>query len=223
MTNTSAQPNPTPVYVVDDDEGVRHSLAALLLAHGYTPRTFASGPDFLADAGLNDPGCVLLDLRMDGMSGLQVFEAMQQRGSVLKTVFLSAHGELAAAVAAVKQGAVDWLEKPCSEPTLLAAVNKATRLSQDCAQRAHRQRLLAERWGALSPRQQEVAKLLATGISSKEVARALALHDPDRPIDPRTVDTHRSAIFLKLDIRSSHELGMLVEDLGLSQSGIRMP
>lgn len=128
MTNTSAQPNPTPVYVVDDDEGVRHSLAALLLAHGYTPRTFASGPDFLADAGLNDPGCVLLDLRMDGMSGLQVFEAMQQRGSVLKTVFLSAHGELAAAVAAVKQGAVDWLEKPCSEPTLLAAVNKATRL-----------------------------------------------------------------------------------------------
>ena len=223
MTNTSAQPNPTPVYVVDDDEGVRHSLAALLLAHGYTPRTFASGPDFLADAGLNDPGCVLLDLRMDGMSGLQVFEAMQQRGSVLKTVFLSAHGELAAAVAAVKQGAVDWLEKPCSEPTLLAAVNKATRLSQDCAQRAHRQRLLAERWGALSPRQQEVAKLLATGISSKEVARALALNDPERPIDPRTVDTHRSAIFLKLDIRSSHELGRLVQDLGRFEGDLQAP
>ena len=76
-----------------------------------------------------------------------------------------------------------------------------------------------ERWNALSPRQQEVARLLATGISSKEAARALAQQDPGRPIDPRTVDTHRSAIFLKLDIRSSHELGMLVEDLGLASPG----
>ncbi|RZJ59542.1 MAG: response regulator transcription factor, partial [Acidovorax sp.] len=85
---------------------------------------------------------------------------------------------------------------------------------------AHTQRRtqLLERWNALSPRQQEVARLLATGISSKEAARAMAQRDPERPIDPRTVDTHRSAIFLKLDIRSSHELGMLVEDLGLSRT-----
>lgn len=223
MTDIYSSTAPTPVYIVDDDEGVRHSLATLLLANGYTPRTFEGGPAFLAHAGLHDPGCVLLDLRMDGMSGLQVFEALQLRASVLKTVFLSAHGDLAAAVTAVKQGAVDWLEKPCSEQTLLAAVTKATSLSQDSAQRAHRQRLISERWAALSPRQQEVAKLLATGISSKEVARALALQDPDRPIDPRTVDTHRSAIFLKLDIRSSHELGMLVEDLGHSAGMIRTP
>ena len=222
MTETLPPP-PSAVYVVDDDEAVRHSLAALLLATGHPPRTFASGAEFLAGADLALPGCVLLDLRMDGMSGLQVFDAMRQRGGVLKTVFLSAHGELAAAVAAVKQGAVDWLEKPCNEETLLAAVTKAIGLSQDCAQRAHRQQQLAERWGSLSPRQQEVAKLLATGRSSKEVARALALNDPERPIDPRTVDTHRSAIFLKLDIRSSHELGMLVKDLGLTDAGFRAP
>jgi two-component system response regulator TtrR len=184
---------------------------------------FASGTEFLARADLTGPGCVLLDLRMDGMSGLQVFEALRDRGSVLKTVFLSAHGELASAVAAVKQGAVDWLEKPCDEPTLLAAVTKAAELSHEFAERTQRRNSLAERWNTLSPRQQEVALLLATGISSKEAARALAQRDPERPIDPRTVDTHRSAIFLKLDIRSSHELGMLVEDLGLSEGLQRAP
>ena len=206
------------VHIVDDDEGVRHSLAALLLARGHGAQTFASGADFLAQADLAQPGCVLLDLRMDGMSGLQVFEAMRQRGTVLKTVFLSAHGELSSAVAAVKQGAVDWLEKPCDEATLLAAVHRAATLSHEAAAHLQRRTQLLERWNALSPRQQEVARLLATGISSKEAARALAQRDPGRPIDPRTVDTHRSAIFLKLDIRSSHELGMLVEDLGLTSS-----
>ncbi len=216
--NTTVSAN---VYVVDDDEGVRNSLAALLLAGGHAPRTFASGPEFLARADLAHPGCVLLDLRMDGMSGLQVFDALRERNAVLKTVFLSAHGELASAVTAVKQGAVDWLEKPCDEQTLLAAVLRAANLSLEDAQRAQRRNTLRERWNTLSPRQQEVARLLATGISSKEVARALAQRDPERPIDPRTVDTHRSAIFLKLDIRSSHELGMLVEDLGLAENTLR--
>lgn len=223
-TPTLTAPAPSlTVYIVDDDEGVRHSLAALLLANGHIARSFASGANFLARADLAEPGCVLLDLRMEGMSGLQVFEALRDSGSVLKTVFLSAHGELASAVAAVKQGAVDWLEKPCDEPTLLSAVTRAAELSQALAERTQRRNGLLERWNTLSPRQQEVALLLATGISSKEAARALAQRDPERPIDPRTVDTHRSAIFLKLDIRSSHELGMLVEDLGLSEGALRAP
>ena len=226
MTDHHPAPPPSPsvsIYIVDDDEGVRHSLAALLLARGHQAHTFSSGPDFLAQADLAQPGCVLLDLRMDGMSGLQVFEAMRQQGSVLKTVFLSAHGELASAVAAVKQGAVDWLEKPCDEATLLAAVQRAASLSQEVAEHTQQRALLLGRWNALSPRQQEVARLLATGISSKEVARALAQRDPERPIDPRTVDTHRSAIFLKLDIRSSHELGLLVDHLGRADDATRSP
>ena len=226
MTDHHPAPPPSPsvsIYIVDDDEGVRQSLAALLLARGHQAQTFSSGPDFLAQADLAQPGCVLLDLRMDGMSGLQVFEAMRQQGSVLKTVFLSAHGELAPAVAAVKQGAVDWLEKPCDEATLLAAVQRAANLSQEVAQHTQQRALLLGRWNALSPRQQEVARLLATGISSKEVARALAQRDPERPIDPRTVDTHRSAIFLKLDIRSSHELGLLVDHLGRADDATRSP
>jgi two-component system, LuxR family, response regulator TtrR len=217
----SDETEPATVHIVDDDEGVRHSLAALLLAGGYAPHTYGSGPEFLARADLAQPGCVLLDLRMDGMSGLQVFEDMRRRQTVLKTVFLSAHGELASAVAAVKQGAVDWLEKPCNEQTLLSTVAKAAALSEAEAQRAQRRHQLMERWNGLSPRQQAVARLLATGLSSKEAARALAQQDPERPIDPRTVDTHRLAIFLKLDIRTSHELGMLVEDLGLSADVFR--
>lgn len=207
------------VHIVDDDEAVRHSLSALLLARGHRPHAYAAGPAFLAGADLAAPGCVLLDLRMDGMSGLQVFEELRRRGSVCKVVFLSAHGELASAVAAVKHGAVDWLEKPCDEHTLLAAVARAAALSHEAAQRQQRHAALQERWSGLSPRQQEVALLLATGISSKEAARALAARSPQRAIDPRTVDTHRSAIFLKLDIRSSHELGMLVQELGLRRAG----
>lgn len=222
LPSAAEPPGDTVVYIVDDDEGVRQSLAALLLARGYTVRAFEAGEAFLAQAALDQPGCVLLDLRMEGLSGLQVFHELGQRHSALKTVFLSAHGELSSAVAAVKQGAVDWLEKPCNEATLLAAVEKAYTLSQAQARQAQRLQQLRERWDALSPRQQEVAQLVATGISSKEVARALAQRDPERPIDPRTVDTHRSAIFLKLDIRSSHELGMLVEDLGVAL-GVNRP
>lgn len=219
MIQNARADSPSPqVCIVDDDDGVRLSLAALLLAGGHTAHLFASGEEFLQGADLQQPGCVLLDLRMDGLSGLQVFEELRNRRSALKVVFLSAHGELSSAVAAVKQGAVDWLEKPCNEHTLLSAVARATELSQSEAERARHQRILQERWNALSPRQQEVARLLATGQSSKQVARSLGLRDPDRPIDPRTVDTHRSAIFLKLDIRSSHELGMLVQDLGLSNA-----
>ena len=221
LPTAAEPPDDTVVYIVDDDEGVRQSLAALLLARGYTVHTFGGGESFLEEAALDHPGCVLLDLRMEGLSGLQVFHELGQRHSVLKTVFLSAHGELSSAVAAVKQGAVDWLEKPCNEATLLAAVEKASTLSQAQTRQAQRQQQLRERWNALSPRQQEVAQLLGTGLSSKEVARALAQRDPERPIDPRTVDTHRSAIFLKLDIRSSHELGMLVEALGVALSAPR--
>lgn len=226
MTDTlsdSSEATVLPVYIVDDDEGVRQSLAALLLANGHTVRSFATGPQFLAEADMALPGCVLLDLRMEGMSGLQVFAAMRQQGAVLKVVFLSAHGELASAVAAVKEGAVDWLEKPCKEQTLLTAVARAAELSQAEARQTQRRQMLTERWNGLSPRQQEVARLLATGLSSKEAARALTHRAPERPIDPRTVDTHRSAIFLKLDIRSSHELGMLVEELGLAEGRERTP
>ena len=205
------------VHIVDDDDGVRGSLAALLQARGHQVQTYASGADFLACDPVHEVGCVLLDLRMDGMSGLQVFSALRARNTFLKTVFLSAHGELASAVAAVKEGAVDWLEKPCHEATLVAAVHKAAELSQATADRHYRRQSLMELWSGLSPRQQAVARLLATGMSSKEVARALAQQDPQRPIDPRTVDTHRSAIFLRLGMRSSHELGRLVEELAESE------
>ena len=120
-----------------------------------------------------------------------------------------------------RRGELAVVRRPVAPRHQLAAVTKAAELSRDLAERTQRRNGLLERWNTLSPRQQEVALLLATGISSKEAARALAQRDPGRPIDPRTVDTHRSAIFLKLDIRSSHELGMLVEDLGLSASAPR--
>lgn len=201
------------VYVVDDDEAVRHSLGALLLAHGHAVRSFESGEAFLDAVDLQKPGCALLDLRMDGMSGLQVFETMNRRHGLLKVVFLSGHGDLPSAVTAVKDGALDWLQKPCDDGELLRAVAKAVEQSTHEARQWREQQALQQRWQALTPRQQEVARLLAQGMSSKEAARALNQLDPQRPIDPRTIDSHRSAIFLRMDVASTHELGMLVGQL----------
>ena len=167
------------IYVVDDDDAVRRSLGTLLVSRGHAVRTFASGEDFLASADLHRGGCVVMDLRMPGLSGLQVLDALHARHSWLAVVFLSGHGDIALATQALKQAAVDWLEKPCGEDTLLAAVDRALARADEVAG-------FLSRWQRLTRREQQVACLMAQGLASKEIARALA-------IEPRTVDTHRVA------------------------------
>ena len=202
------------LYVVDDDEPVRHSYQALFLSRGYAVRAFGDGPTFLAAAEHDRPGCVLLD-RPD-MSGLQVFDELLARRSLIQTVFLSSYGELPLAVDAVKRGACDWLEKGCSDEQILTTVAEAMRRSiEAAAERQSRADVLA-RWRRLTPREKEVALLLAQGLTSKEAVRVMEERSADgRTIEPRTIDTHRAKIFIKLDVRSTHELGMLVGRHGL--------
>ncbi len=197
------------LYVVDDDEAMRGSYGALFLSRGYAVRLFGDGASFLAAADHTRPGCVLLDLRMDGLSGLQVFESLQHQQSVLRTVFLSGHGELPTAVETMKKGAIDWIQKGCSDAQVVAAVSEAMARSVQAVQEHQERSLVLARWSRLTPREKEVAVLIARGLTAKEAARVIE-SDSGRAIDPRTVDAHRARIFIKMAVRSSHELGMQI-------------
>lgn len=206
----------TTLYVVDDDDAVRGSYAALFLSRGHAVHTFADGAAFLAAADHAQPGCVLLDLRMDGLSGLQVFDQMLERRSFIQTVFLSGHGELPSAVEAVRRGAFDWLQKGCDDERVLTTVAQALQRSVAAAAERQSRAAVRSRWERLTPREKEVALLLAQGLTAKEAARALEERSGgERAIEPRTLDAHRAKIFIKLDIRSTHELGMLIGRFGL--------
>jgi len=187
--------------VVDDDEAVRRSLGFVLLSRGHAVQTFDSGEAFLASGDLQTGGCVILDLRMGGMSGLQVFRELHTRGSPLVVLFLSGHGDIPIAVEATKNGAVGWLEKPCSDEQLLHLLQEALVRADSVAQRLRR-------WRELTPREKEVAFLVAEGHPNKEIARRLV------PVcGSRAVETHRAHLCAKLDIGSAAELATLLAQM----------
>jgi len=185
---------PLTLYVVDDDEALRRSLLLLLFSQGLAVQAFESGEAFLDAVDMRQPGCVILDLRMGGMSGLAVFERLRAAHSPLVTMFLSGHGDIPTALEAVRQGAWDWVEKPDTGrllDRLPAAIDEARA-------RAHALRL----WAELTPREREVARLVGLGQPNKEIARLLV-----PPCGPRSVETHRANIFSKLQCANDNELG----------------
>jgi FixJ family two-component response regulator len=210
-------PNHLNLYIVDDDEAVRRSLASLLLSRlsDCSIQTYDSGEAFLQDAQLDASGVLVLDLRMQGMSGLDVFQVLQQRESPLVVVFLSGHGDIPVAVRAMQQGAASWLEKPCSDERLLEAVTRAKTLAADIARaRLERQHAL-QLWAKVTAREKQVAPLVAQGLSSKEAAQLLTRQDPENPIDYRTVENHRAKVFAKLEVANSNALLVFLRDNGL--------
>ena len=210
-------PNHLNLHIVDDDDAVRRSLASLLLSRltDCSIQTYDSGEAFLQSAQLDASGVLVLDLRMPGMSGLDVFQVLQERASPLVVVFLSGHGDIPVAVRAMQQGAVSWLEKPCSDDKLMEAVTRAKALAADIA-RARRERQQAlQRWAKVTAREKQVAPLVAQGLSSKEAAQLLSKQDPDNPLDYRTVENHRAKIFAKLEVANSNALLVFLRDNGL--------
>jgi two-component system, LuxR family, response regulator TtrR len=202
--------NKLNLYVVDDDEAVRRSLGLLLLSRGYAVQTFASGETFLAAIRPQDGGCVILDLRMVGISGLQVFDELRLRSSPLVVLFLSGNGDISTAVDAVQRGAFGWLEKPCSEDTLLEKVKLALTRAADVAAMADAQHKAQTLWDKLTEREQEVARRVANGDSNKEIARTLL-----PPCEPRTVETHRAKAYAKLGLSNPTELDRFIRDHAL--------
>ncbi|MBK8253201.1 MAG: response regulator transcription factor [Polyangiaceae bacterium] len=190
---------PPVVFVVDDDSRVLQSLSRLLRSAGHEVRTFASPVDFLADAPRDRHGCVILDLRMPGMTGLELQDALRRRGDPLPIVFITGHGDVPASVQAMKAGAVDFLQKPFSADDLFAAIARA--LEKDAAARAARAEVteVREAVATLSPREQEVARRVAAGMLSKQIAAELGLSE-------KTVAVHRSRVMEKLNVDSVAEL-----------------
>lgn len=202
MTADSDPLAPT-VFIVDDDAAFRHSLAALLENAGLRVEAHADGESFLAGDAVERPGCVLLDLSMPGLDGLEVQRRLAERGSPLPVVFLSATQKVLEAVRAVREGAFDFLVKPAGARRLLQVIRRA--LAEDLQGRLARQRAADRdrRQRHLSPREREVMALMVAGASCKEIGRQLGL-------SPRTVEVHRGNVLRKLGVTNLVELIGLV-------------
>lgn len=198
-----------PLYVVDDDDAVRRSLGLLLLSRGHAVQILDSGEAFLAAVDLKRAGCVILDLRMGGMSGLQVFEQLRVRQSPMVVLFLSGHGDIPTAVDAVQKGAFGWLEKPCNDEQLLTSVHSALQKAAELAVKQQSQQEAQTRWERLTPREKQIARQVAEGKPNKRIALDLA------PLELRTVETHRAHVFAKLGVANSNELDRFLRDHAL--------
>jgi two-component system response regulator FixJ len=200
------------IHIVDDEEAIRRSAGFMLKTSGYAVSTYASGDAFLQEARDAEPGCVLLDVRMPGMDGLEVQKAMAERGIAMPVVVLTGHGDITVAVRAMKGGAVDFIEKPFEKAVLLTAITAAFERLDDASARAARAGDAAIAIAALTSREQDVLRGLAQGLPNKTIAFDLA-------ISPRTVEVHRANLMAKLQVRSLSEALRIAFAAGL-QEGI---
>jgi FixJ family two-component response regulator len=195
------------IHVVDDDESLRASLLDLLGAAGFEARGYPSTGAFLLDPPPDRPGCVLLDVRMPGPSGLDLQAALQRQGITIPIVFLTGHADVSTSVRAMKAGAVDFLEKPVTRETLLDAIKRA--LASDSVRRTARD--AAKRKGArlavLTTREREVFDRIVAGKLNKHVADELG-------ISLRTVKAYRAQVMEKLGVDTAAELGKLAGEQG---------
>ena len=194
---------PPCAYIVDDDEAIRDALAWLFKSRKVAARAWPSAEAFLADWREDMRGCLVLDVRMEGMSGPELFDQLQARACRLPVIFLSGHGDIPLVVAAVKKGAFDFVEKPFNDNVLVDRVIEA--LEHDAASHAQRADLAmaAKHLSRLTPREREVMDRILAGKFNKVIADELN-------IAMRTVEVHRARIFEKMGVRSAVELAQLL-------------
>ncbi len=191
------------VFIVDDDDAIRDSLAWLLKTRGLPAETFASAEDFLAQCGPHQAGCLVLDIRMPGMSGLELQEKLAESGCTLPVIFLTGHADVPIAVAALKHGAFDFVEKPFNDNALVDLVIKGlernARIRADHAEKA----TVTSRLSQLTSREREVMDLILAGKLNKVIADELS-------ISMRTVEVHRARVLEKMGVRSAVELAQII-------------
>jgi two-component system, LuxR family, response regulator DctR len=200
MNHTVTEPI---VHIVDDDEAIRDALAFLLNVQGIAHHSWADAEHFLLDYRDSMRGCVLLDVRMSGMTGQECFDMLRLRGCVMPVIFLTGHGDVPMAVEALRAGACHFIEKPPQEAQLLAAVREALQRDTELRSDLDAQRAMSARVEQLSPREREVMQLILEGRLNKQIADQL-------DISMRTVEVHRSNIFEKMGVRSAVELAGLL-------------
>jgi len=196
------------VHVVDDDASFLTAVSRLLRANGFSVKTYSSAHKFLAKRDTDAPGCVLADLQMPEMNGLDLQSALAQTPNPLPILFLTGHGDIPSSVQAMRDGAEDFLEKRAPKEKLLEAVTRA--LGRDSREREarDRQRELRARFDTLSEREREVLSHVVQGRLNKQIAWDLGIHE-------RTVKLHRTAITTKLKVQSVAELTKLTQEAGI--------
>lgn len=199
MNKNTEQPM---VYMVDDDKAMRDSICMLLESVGIACRMFSCADDFLASCNSMQEGCMLLDVRMPGMSGMELLEMLKPKGILLPVILITGHGDVPMAVRALKHGAFDFIQKPFNAQELLDRVHAALKLDRENRQHFREIDRRRAHFSILTPREMEVVDLIVGGNSSKVIARELG-------ISPKTVDIHRAKILKKLNVRTVAEIVQL--------------
>lgn len=202
------------IYVVDDDEAVRDSLSMLLEARGHTVRSFASAREFLAAASSLRPGCLITDIRMPEMDGLQLQQRLIERALPFPLIVITGHGDVSLAVRAMKAGALDFIEKPFAAEAILNSAAAALERLTEPRDQDPLATTAAARLALLTPRERDVLQGLLAGLPNKSIAYDLA-------ISPRTVEVHRARVMDRMGARSLSELVRLSLAAGLQPPGIR--
>lgn len=198
------------IHLVDDDEAVRKSVGFMLRTSGYTVHCYASGAEFLKAASSAEMGCVLLDVRMPGIDGLQVQAAMRDRGIAMPVVVLTGHGDVTVAVQAMKSGALDFLEKPFEKAAVLDAIERGFSRIDNASSKALDEADAQVRLALLTPRELEILEGLVQGYPNKTIAYDLG-------ISSRTVEVHRASLMSKLSAHSLSDVLRIAFAAGLDR------
>ena len=197
---------PDPIlYVVEDDEALRSLVRALATSIGVASRAFPTANKFLEHYDPRQPGCLVLDIFMPGMSGLELQDELNRRGAVIPVIFITGHADVASAVAAVRHGAFNYLQKPFSNADLIDNVRQALELDRRGRQMLAEQDAIRNRIASLTPREREVLELIVRGLASKVMAEEMGLSQ-------RTVELHRSRVMGKMGASSIAQLVRMFMD-----------
>jgi FixJ family two-component response regulator len=208
VTASSSVPDQN-IFVVDDDEALRDSLVWLLESSGYRVVAFESAERFLAAYQPSMTGCLVLDVRMPGMSGLELFEELRRRRSTLPVIFITGHGDVPMAVSAVKKGAVDFIEKPFGDRDMLGLIEQCLAAEQESRDKRRLEAETAKRLAHLTQREREVLELIIAGKLNKQIADVLG-------ISIKTVEVHRARVMEKM---GAHSLAELVQQVITAEPG----
>jgi FixJ family two-component response regulator len=197
------------VFIVDDDASVRKGLERLVRSVGLRGKTFASAPEFLQGAASDGPSCLVLDVRMPGVSGLVLQETLAAAGHRIPIIFITGHGDITMSVRAMKAGAVDFLPKPFNDQDLLEAIQGAIARDRQAREARAVLQAIQQRADLLTPRERDVLGLVVTGLLNKQIAAELGMSE-------KTVKVHRAQVMQKMQVSSVAQLVLLAEKIGLT-------
>jgi len=200
------------VFIVDDDEAVRNSLRLLVRSIGLNATIMSSAQEFLAGYNPMQPGCLILDVRMPGMSGLELQQQLNLRGAFIPVIFITGHGDIPMAVEAMQQGAFDFLQKPFRDQDLIERLQRALESDRKNRSELSERSAIRERRDSLTPREREVLALVASGKANKAMAADLGLSE-------RTIEIHRARVMEKMGASSLAQLVRMVLNLEEDETG----